>query len=203
MGRRPRICSSASTKDVPMGCQPGASFCRSPRSGSLSLTSRASRIRRAQPSDERSRERRHPHRSSRRPQSSCKPRNLGASRPLLATAKSRSESDAMRGVRLTILSIAACAASASACQSAVAPMDYLHADGRMGKTILPLTQGLLIISAVVVVIIAALVLIAILRRGRTGVVAGSPLMEGEARDGFRSASACRRSCLSAWSSGPR
>ena len=87
----------------------------------------------------------------------------------------------MRGVRLTILSIAACAASASACQSAVAPMDYLHADGRMGKTILPLTQGLLIISAVVVVIIAALVLIAILRRGRTGIVAGSPLIEGEAR----------------------
>ena len=87
----------------------------------------------------------------------------------------------MRGVRLTNLSIAACAASASACQSAVAPMDYLHADGRMGKTILPLMQGLLIISAVVVVIIAALVLIAILRRGRTGVVAGSPLIEGEAR----------------------
>ena len=33
-------------------------------------------------------------------------------------------------------------------------MDYLHADGLMGARILPLTQGLLIISAVVVVIIA-------------------------------------------------
>ena len=87
----------------------------------------------------------------------------------------------MRGVWLTIFSTAACAAFASACRSAVARMDYLHAEGRMSKSILPLTQGLLIVSAVVVVIIAALVLIAILRRGRTGVVAGSPLIEGKAR----------------------
>ena len=87
----------------------------------------------------------------------------------------------MRGARLTILSTTACAAFASACQSAVAPMDYLHADGRMGKAILPLTQGLLIVSAVVVVIIAALVLIAILRRGRTGVVAGTQITEGDAK----------------------
>ena len=63
----PRICSSASIRAVPMGCPPGASSCRSRRSGSLSPTSRASRIRRAQPSDERSLERRHPRRSNRRP----------------------------------------------------------------------------------------------------------------------------------------
>ena len=86
----------------------------------------------------------------------------------------------MRGVRLTIVSTAACAGSVSTCQAAVSRWAYLHADGRMGKTILPLTQGLLIVSAVVVVLITALVLIAILRRGRTGVVAGSPLIEGGA-----------------------
>ncbi len=85
----------------------------------------------------------------------------------------------MRGMRL-ISSTAACAAFASTCHAA-APMDYLHADGRMGKTILPLTQGLLIISAVVVVIIAALVLIPILWRSRGAAVSGSPLVEDEAR----------------------
>ena len=76
--------------------------------------------------------------------------------------------------RLTILSTAACAAFSAPCQAAVAPMDYLHADGLMGARILPLTQGLLIVSAAVVVIIVALVLIAILRRARGGVVAETP-----------------------------
>jgi cytochrome c oxidase subunit 2 len=56
-------------------------------------------------------------------------------------------------------------------------MDYLHADGLMAKRILPLTQGLLIVSAVVVVIITALVLIAILRRGRSGSVAEIPIQD--------------------------
>ena len=83
--------------------------------------------------------------------------------------------------RLTILSAAACAAFSAPCQAAVAPMDYLHADGLMGARILPLTQGLLIVSAAVVVIIAALVLIAILRRARNGAVAATPIVEGEAR----------------------
>jgi cytochrome c oxidase subunit 2 len=56
-------------------------------------------------------------------------------------------------------------------------MDYLHADGMMAKRILPLTQALLIVSAVVVVIITALVLIAILRRARGGNVAETPIQE--------------------------
>jgi cytochrome c oxidase subunit II len=86
----------------------------------------------------------------------------------------------MRGVRLTIMSTAACAPFPSLCQAA-SPMDFLHADGRMGKTILPLTQGLLIVSAVVVVIVAVLVLIAVLRGGRTGAVAETPLTESDAK----------------------
>ena len=86
----------------------------------------------------------------------------------------------MRAVRVMIL-LTVVSSGLSPCQAATAPMDYLHADGRMGKTILPLTQGLLIVSAAVVVIISALILIAILRRGRTGVVAGTPLTEGDAR----------------------
>jgi cytochrome c oxidase subunit II len=86
----------------------------------------------------------------------------------------------MRAVRVMVLS-AAVSACFSPCQAATAPMDYLHADGQMGKAILPLMQGLLIISAVVVVIISALGLIAILRRARTGVVSGTSLIEGEAR----------------------
>ena len=57
------------------------------------------------------------------------------------------------------------------------PMDVLHADGLMAKRILPLTQALLIVSAVVVVIITALVLIAVFRRGRGGAVADTPLLE--------------------------
>ncbi|MBV9908046.1 MAG: cytochrome c oxidase subunit II [Hyphomicrobiales bacterium] len=56
-------------------------------------------------------------------------------------------------------------------------MDTLHADGLMAKRILPLTQALLIVSAVVVVIITALVLIAILRRGRGGGVPDTPIEE--------------------------
>jgi cytochrome c oxidase subunit 2 len=87
----------------------------------------------------------------------------------------------MRDSRLMILSTAACVAFASASLGAVAPMDYLHADGLMAKRVLPLMQGLLIISAVVVVIIAALVLIAVSRGARGGVLAGAPLIEGEAR----------------------
>ena len=70
----PRICSSAFIRGVPTGCRPGASSCRSRRFGSSSPTSRASLIRRARLSDERSPERRHPHRSSRRPRSSCRRR---------------------------------------------------------------------------------------------------------------------------------
>jgi cytochrome c oxidase subunit II len=86
----------------------------------------------------------------------------------------------MRVPKVQFLS-ATVSAAISPCQAAVAPMDYLHADGQMAKRILPLTQGLLIISAIVVVIIAALVLIAILRRARGGAVAGNALIEGEAR----------------------
>ena len=87
----------------------------------------------------------------------------------------------MRGVRLTIMSTAACAPFTSLCHAATSPMDFLHAYGRMGKTILPLTRGLLIVSVVVVVIVAALVLIAVLRGGRTGAVAGTPLTESDAK----------------------
>ena len=82
--------------------------------------------------------------------------------------------------RLTILSAAASAAFTAPCRAAVAPMDTLHADGLMARRILPLTQGLLIVSAVVVIIIAALVLIAIFRRAHGGSVAATPLTEGEA-----------------------
>ena len=96
----PQHLSGASQRDASL-----AELCRSRRSGSSSPTSRAWLIRRAQPSAARFRERHRPHRSSRRPRSSCKRRNLGAPRPPLATGKSRSESDAMRGVRLTILSM--------------------------------------------------------------------------------------------------
>jgi cytochrome c oxidase subunit II len=78
--------------------------------------------------------------------------------------------------RLIILSVALPAASSN-CRAAVSPMDYLHADGLMAKRILPLTQALLIVSAVVVVIITALVLIAILRRGRGGGVPDTPIEE--------------------------
>jgi cytochrome c oxidase subunit 2 len=56
-------------------------------------------------------------------------------------------------------------------------MDYLHADGLMAKRILPLTQALLIVSAIVVVIVMGLVLVAILRRGRGGAVADTPIEE--------------------------
>lgn len=86
----------------------------------------------------------------------------------------------MGGVRVTIASAAACVILAPSCEAAVAPMDYLHADGLMGARILPLTQGLLAVSAIVVVIIAALVLVAIWRRGRGGAVAATSIMEGEA-----------------------
>ncbi len=78
------------------------------------------------------------------------------------------------------LSTVAFAVFAPIRQVAAAPMDYLHADGLMAAKILPLTQGLLIVAAVVGVVIAALVLIAIARRARTGAVAGTPLLEGEA-----------------------
>ena len=71
----------------------------------------------------------------------------------------------MRAAKLTIVSTALCAASLR-CRAVASPMDYLHADGLMAKRILPLTQALLIVSAIVVVIIMALVVVAILRRGR-------------------------------------
>lgn len=83
--------------------------------------------------------------------------------------------------RLTILSTAICAAFAPSCRAAVSPMDYLHADGLMAKIILPLTQGLLIVSAVVVVIVMGLVLIAVLRRGRGGAVPDTPLVDSPGR----------------------
>jgi cytochrome c oxidase subunit 2 len=60
-------------------------------------------------------------------------------------------------------------------------MDYLHADGLMAKRILPLTQGLLIVSAIVVIIVTALVLIAVLRRGRSGAAPDTPLLESPGR----------------------
>jgi cytochrome c oxidase subunit II len=78
--------------------------------------------------------------------------------------------------RLIILSVAFPAVSSHGWAAAF-PMDYLHADGLMAKRILPLTQALLIVSAVVVVIITALVLIAILRRGRSGRVPDTPIEE--------------------------
>ena len=86
----------------------------------------------------------------------------------------------MRAARLMVLSAAVWAAL-SPCQAAVSPMDYLHADGLMAKRILPLTQALLIVSVMVVVIIAALVLIAVVRRGRSGGVVETPLLESEGR----------------------
>ena len=79
--------------------------------------------------------------------------------------------------RLTIVSTALCVGVAPACRAAASPMGILHADGLMAKRILPLTQALLIVSAVVVVIITALVLIAVFRRGRGGAVADTPLLE--------------------------
>jgi cytochrome c oxidase subunit II len=79
--------------------------------------------------------------------------------------------------RLAIISTAICAGFAPSWNAAASPMDYLHADGLMAKRILPLTQALLIVSAVVVVIIAGLVLVAILRRGRSGGVSDTPIEE--------------------------
>ena len=79
-----------------------------------------------------------------------------------------------------ITSAFACAAIVLPCRAAAASMDYLHADGLQSARILPLTWGLLIISAAVVVIIAALVLIAIVRRARGGPVAGTAVVEGDA-----------------------
>jgi cytochrome c oxidase subunit II len=78
--------------------------------------------------------------------------------------------------RFIILPIALPAASSN-CRAAESPMDYLHADGLMAKRILPLTQALLIVSAVVVVVIVTLVLVAILRRWRSGAVADTPIEE--------------------------
>jgi cytochrome c oxidase subunit II len=78
--------------------------------------------------------------------------------------------------RLIILSVALPAVSSHGWAAAF-PMDTLHADGLMAKRILPLTQALLIVSAVVVVIITALVLIAILRRGWGGGVPDTPIEE--------------------------
>jgi cytochrome c oxidase subunit II len=78
--------------------------------------------------------------------------------------------------RLIILSVALPAVSSHGWAAAF-PMDTLHADGLMAKRILPLTQALLIVSAVVVVIITALVSIAILRRGRGGGVPDTPIEE--------------------------
>lgn len=82
----------------------------------------------------------------------------------------------MRLARLMILS-ATLPAAFSPGHAAASPMDYLHADGLMARRILPLTQALLIVSAVVVVIITGLVLIAVLRRGRGGSVADTPIEE--------------------------
>ena len=83
--------------------------------------------------------------------------------------------------RLMIVSSALCVGVAPACRAAASPMDVLHADGLMARRILPLTQALLIVSAVVVVIITALVLIAVFRRGRGGAVTDTPLLETPAR----------------------
>lgn len=82
----------------------------------------------------------------------------------------------MRLARLMLLS-ATLSAALSPGHAAASPMDYLHADGLMARRILPLTQALLIVSAVVVVIMAGLVLIAVLRRGRGGSVADTPIEE--------------------------
>jgi cytochrome c oxidase subunit II len=86
----------------------------------------------------------------------------------------------MRAARIIALS-ATVLAALSPCQAALFPMDYLHADGLMAKRILPLTQALLIVSAIVVVIVAALVLIPILRHGRSAVVAATPIQENGGR----------------------
>ena len=83
----------------------------------------------------------------------------------------------MRVARLTILS-AALSAAFSPDRAALSPMDYLHADGLMAKRILPLTQTLLIVSAIVVVIIMGLVLVAILDDADgAGAVADTPIEE--------------------------
>ena len=151
----------------------------------------------------RSRERRHRQPSSRRPPSSCKRRIHGASRPPSATANSQSESDRRwAGARLTIVSTALCAALRMPCQAAVAPMDYLHADGLMGEENSAVDAGS----------------VDRLRRRRRHHRGAGPDRHFAARprrrrrrnsapgrrrrrDGSRSASAFRRSCLSAWSSG--
>jgi cytochrome c oxidase subunit II len=87
---------------------------------------------------------------------------------------------AVRKIGLFTTSTTALAASSRFCQAADAPMSALRADGLMSARTLPLTWGLLIISAAVVVIIAVLVLIGVLRRGRSGRVAETPLTVGEA-----------------------
>ena len=87
----------------------------------------------------------------------------------------------MRSSRVLTLLAALCGAFAPCSRAAASPMDYLHADGLMAKRILPLTQALLIVSAVVVVIITALVLIAVLRRARGGAVPETPLLETPGR----------------------
>ena len=108
---------------------------------------------------------------------------------------------AMRVARLTILS-AALSAAFSPDRAALSPMDYLHADGLMAKRILPLTQTLLIVSAIVVVIIMGLVLVAILDDADGAAPSPTPRLRRLAGgDGFRSASAFRQLCWSAWSSG--
>jgi cytochrome c oxidase subunit II len=85
----------------------------------------------------------------------------------------------VRGIRLIIASTTALAASSRLCGAAGEPMSALRADGLMSARILPLTWGLLFVSAAVVVIIAALVLVGVLLRGRTGAVAEAPLVGGE------------------------
>jgi cytochrome c oxidase subunit 2 len=86
----------------------------------------------------------------------------------------------MRAARIIIL-LSMVSAGISPCQASPSPMDYLHADGLMAKRILPLTQALLIVSAIVVVVVAALVLIPILRYGRTVVVAETPIQQSGGR----------------------
>ena len=85
--------------------------------------------------------------------------------------KQRPEAEGRVTIRpsLHLLAIATGAvAHASPVAAAEPPMGYLHAAGRMGATILPLTEGLLAVSIAVVVIITALVVVGAVLRARSG-----------------------------------
>jgi hypothetical protein len=80
----------------------------------------------------------------------------------------------MRSATFTILVVAACAALMSTYHAAV-PMDYLHANGLLGATILPLTQGIVDRFACQCRYYRGASLDSHLASRANGVVAGTPL----------------------------